>query len=79
MFLLLYLLKKRNPKLKENYRPISTISIFSKLIEKLMCNIIFLDFLDDYDILYNYQIGFSTSDAVFQFVDQYSESFNCRK
>ena len=74
--------KKGNPKLKENYRPISTISIFSKLIEKLMCNRI-VEFLDKYDILYNYQFGFrkgfSTSDAVLKFVDECSESFNCRK
>ena len=74
--------KKGNPKLKENYRPISTISIFSKLIEKLMSNRI-IEFLEKYEILYDNQFGFrkgfSTSDAVLRLVDDCSEAFNSRE
>ena len=35
----------------ENYRPISLLSIFDKLLEKLMYNRI-TDFLDKHDVLY---------------------------
>ena len=76
------ILKKGNPKVKENYRPITTISIFSKLIEKLMANRM-IGFLDKFNIIYHNQFGFrkgySTSDAVLRFVDECSEAFNNKK
>ena len=74
--------KKGDSKLKENYRPISTISVFCKLIEKLMANRM-IDYLDKYNIVYDNQFGFrrgfSTSDAVLRFADECSEALNCRK
>ena len=40
-----------------NYRPISIIPIFSKILEKLMHKKL-TSFLDKYDLLYEYQYGF---------------------
>jgi hypothetical protein len=40
-----------------NYRPISVLPAFSKLLEKLVCTRL-LKFLDQFDILYKYQFGF---------------------
>ena len=40
-----------------NYRPISLLSIFDKIIEKLMHKRLY-DFLDEHDILYEHQFGF---------------------
>ena len=40
-----------------NYRPISLLSSFSKLLEKLVAHQMFR-YLNKYDILYNYQFGF---------------------
>jgi hypothetical protein len=34
----LLLHKKEGIKNKQNYRPISPLSVFSKIVEKLMCN-----------------------------------------
>ena len=40
-----------------NYRPISILSFFAKVFEKLLYKYL-LNFLDDNNILYNYQFGF---------------------
>ena len=40
-----------------NYRPISLLSIFNKLLEKLMANHL-VKFLEDNNILYKYQFDF---------------------
>ena len=40
-----------------NFRPISLLSIFDKIIEKLMHKRLY-DFLDEHDILYEHQFGF---------------------
>jgi len=55
-----------------NYRPISLLSIFDKLLKKLMYNRI-TEFLDKHDVLYKYQFGFrrchSTSLALIDMTD----------
>ena len=40
-----------------NYRPISILSVFSKIFEKLMYSRLY-KFLDDFEILYPLQFGF---------------------
>ena len=59
--------KKGNPQQFDNYRPISTLSIFSKLFEKLIYKQIY-SFLIAKNILYEKQFGFrknhSTSHAI---------------
>ena len=49
--------KKGTPQQFDNYRPISTLSIFSKLIEKLIYERIY-SFLIAKNILYEKQFGF---------------------
>lgn len=55
-----------------NYRPISTLSIFNKILEKLLLNRI-IPFLDKHKILYSLQYGFrqgsSTSTAIAELLD----------
>ena len=59
--------KKGNPQLLDNYRPISTLPIFSKIFEKLIYSRIY-DFLVAKNVLYEKQFGFrrnhSTSHAI---------------
>ena len=59
--------KKGNPQLLDNYRPISTLPIFSKLFEKLIYVRIY-NFLISKNVLYEKQFGFrkshSTSHAI---------------
>ena len=51
------LYKAEDPMFFSNYRPISLLSTFSKILERLMYNRL-LDFLDKYKILNKYQFGF---------------------
>lgn len=55
-----------------NYRPISTLSVFSKILEKLLVKRI-VKFLNKHNILYKFQYGFrkgcSTSTAMVELVD----------
>ena len=55
-----------------NYRPISLLSIFEKILEKLMYNRMY-DFLNKHEILYKYQFGFrknhSTVLALVEMID----------
>ena len=55
-----------------NYRPISILSFFSKIFEKLMYNIV-NNFLYKNDVIYKYQFGFrkihSTQHAIITLVD----------
>ena len=57
------LFKKECPMPVSNYRPISLLSVFSKISEKLMykrlCN-----FLEVHKILYNLQFGFRASHSI---------------
>ena len=56
-----------------NYRPISVISFFSKVFEKIIYNHL-IDFMDHNDILYVYQFsarkGHSTQQAIITFVNK---------
>ena len=55
-----------------NYRPISVLPIFSKILEKCVYNRLF-KFLNDFNIICNYQFGFrpkhSTSSALLNFIN----------
>ena len=65
--------KKGNPKLYSNYRPISVLSCFSKILERLIYNRV-ITFLDKHNILYDGQYGFrhgvSTELALVHAVDK---------
>ena len=65
-----------------NYRPISVLPCFSKILERIMYNRLF-SYLDKNDILYNKQFGFqkanSTDHAIIQLIDQLVKSFNDNK
>ena len=69
----------RDPSLLTNYRPISVLSFFSKIFEKIVYNLVF-DFLSDNEILYDYQFGFrskhSTQQALITLVDRVTKSFD---
>ena len=47
-----------------NYRPISLLSIFNKIIEKLMYNRL-INYLDNLSIIYNNQFGFRSKHSAF--------------
>ena len=49
--------QERFPNLLSNYRPISLLSVFHKLLEKLMYNRL-INFLENHDILFDKQFGF---------------------
>ena len=49
--------KSGNEKMLNNYRPISILPAFSKLLEKLVCNRL-VNFLETHDLLYKHQYGF---------------------
>ena len=62
-----------------NYRPISLLSIFDKLLEKLMFNRL-ISYLEGNNILYNYQFGFrknhSTTLALIDTIDNIYENLD---
>ena len=61
-----------------NYRPISVLPCFSKMLERIMYNFL-QKYLKDQNILYDKQFGFqtghSTDHAITQLVDQIYEAF----
>ena len=65
--------KKGNHNSLSNYRPISLLSIFNKLLEKLMYNRL-INFLEKNNILFEKQFGFrahhSTEHAIFSIVNK---------
>ena len=65
--------KKGSSYLVSNYRPISLLSMFNKLIEKLMYNRI-ISYLEKFSILHNNQFGFrskhSTTHALLLLTDK---------
>ena len=64
------------------YRPISLLSIFDKIIEKIMHKRLY-NYLGDHNILFNNQFGFqkniSTSVALIQITEKIKESIDNRK
>ena len=71
--------KKGDRSQPTNYRPISLLSIFDKLLEKLMFSRL-ISYLEGNNILYNYQFGFrknhSTSSALIDVVDKIYENLD---
>ena len=71
--------KKGSSCLVSNYRPISLLSIFNKLIEKIMYNRI-ISYLEKFSILYNNQFGFrskhSTIHALLLLTDKIQRSID---
>ena len=61
-----------------NYRPISVLPCFSKILERIMCNRLY-KFLTDQKILHPQQFGFqkghSIEHAIAQLADETYESF----
>ena len=60
-----------------NYRPISVTSFFSKVFEKIMCNVL-TNFLEENGIISKFQFGFrrkhGTQHAIITLVDKVSKS-----
>ena len=71
--------KSDDSSLLTNYRPISVLSFFSKIFEKIVYNLVF-DFLSDNELLYDYQFGFrfkhSTQQALITLVDRVTKSID---
>jgi hypothetical protein len=71
--------KTDDPHSFNNYRPISLLSTFSKLLEKIAATQMFR-YLNKYNILYKHQYGFrtghSTTHAMLQFLDKIYKGFN---
>ena len=71
--------KKKNKYDPTNDRPISLLSIFNKLLEKLMHHRLY-SFLNKYNILYKHQFGFrenhSTTLAIIEIVDTIREELD---
>ena len=62
-----------------NYRPISVLSFFSKVFERVMNNHI-MDFIDSLNVLYKYQFGFrhkhSTQQAIITLINKITSSLD---
>ena len=61
-----------------NYRPISVLPSFSKILEGLMYNRLYKYFKQSnvlYERWFSFQSGYFTNDAIVQFVDKTSDSF----
>ena len=71
--------KKKEKNKPGNYRPISLLSILSKLLEKLMHRRLY-SFLNKFKILYKHQFGFrnnhSTILALIKITDNITEKLN---
>ena len=62
-----------------NYRPVSVLPVFSKLLERLMYNRL-IDFINENKLLYKFQFGFqkgkSTNMALIMLIDKISEALD---
>ena len=58
------LYKANDPSLFNNYRPISLLSVFSKILEKIMYDRLY-NYLMDMKILYEYQFGFQKNKSTY--------------
>ena len=71
--------KAGDKSLINNYRPISILSFYSKVFEKLMYNKLY-NFIETNDILYAHQFGFrrghSTQQAIISLIDKVTKAIN---
>ena len=71
--------KSGDKALPSNYRPISVLSFFSKVFEKIMYKHL-LHFIDSHNLLYKFQFGFrqqySTSHAIITLVERINSALN---
>ena len=58
------LYKANDPTVFSNYRPVSILPVFSKILERVMYNRL-IKFLKKYDILYRYQFGFRDNHSTY--------------
>ena len=74
--------KSRKKELLTNYRPISVLSCFSKILERIMYNRVY-NYLNDNNLLFRKQFGFrkghSTDHALIKLIDSIYDSFNQNK
>ena len=74
--------KAGDEQLITNYRPISVLNFFSKILEKVVANYI-VDFLESNNILYEHQYGFrkghSTNHAVITLVERVAKALDTGK
>ena len=71
--------KNGKKSITSNYRQISVLPCFSKILERIMYNRLY-SYLTENNILFNKQFGFqadhSTEHALLELVDQISNAFN---
>ena len=67
------LYKKSSPETPTNCRPISLLSVFSKIIEKLMHTPLYT-FLEKYNILHSLQFGFRSKHSILHALISLTES-----
>ena len=67
------LYKKNSPEVPSNYRPISLLPVFSKIVEKLMHKRLY-SFLEKYDILHSLQFGFRAKHSTLHALISLTES-----
>lgn len=65
--------KKDSTQDVNNYRPISLLSIFSKILEKLMPKRVY-DFLENHKLLYSLQFGFRKNNSTLHSLVQITEN-----
>ena len=65
-----------------NYKPISVLPCFSKILERLTYNGLYKNLKENnilYEKQFSFQRGYSTNDAIVQLVDKYFDSFEKEK
>ena len=71
--------KKSDKENIENYRPISILPVFSKVLERIMCNRLYEYFMNN-NLLHKNQFGFqinnSTDHAILQFTRDIAQNFD---
>ena len=67
------LYKKNSPEVPSNYRQLSLLSVFSKIVEKLMHKRLY-SFLEKYDILHSLQFGFRAKHSTLHVLISLTES-----
>ena len=82
VYIYIPIFKSGNEQCVNNYRPISVLSFFSNIYEKVMANFL-TNFLDANDLLYNSQFGFrhnhSTSHAIITLIEKISRALDTGK